>query len=42
MCKNCCVLDAEIDFESKMQDEFEKELEKDYFEILSESGNGVE
>ena len=27
MCKNCSVLDKEIDFESKMQDEFEKELE---------------
>ena len=36
MCKNCSILDREIDFESKMQDEFEKELKNNYFESLSE------
>ncbi len=35
-CSNCSVLDSEIEFESKMQDEFDKQLEKDYFESLKE------
>ena len=29
-------LDEEIDFENKMQEDFEKELEKDYFSMIEE------
>ncbi len=36
-CTNCSVLDSEIEFESKMQDDFEQQLEKDYFESLKET-----
>lgn len=33
--------DEEIDFECKMQEAFEKQLEQEYFESLSENRNGA-
>lgn len=38
MCNNCYLLDCEIDFEAKEQEKFEKQLEEDYFAMLSEFG----
>lgn len=35
MC-NAEKLDKEIDFENKMQEDFEKELENDYFSMIEE------
>lgn len=35
-CDGCSILDSQIDFESKMQDEFEEQLKKDYLESLEE------
>lgn len=34
-------VDNEIDIESKLQDDFEKSLEKDYFEMETEERNGA-
>lgn len=34
-------VDNEIDVESKLQEEFEVELEKDYIEMVTEERNGV-
>lgn len=34
-------VDNEIDIESKLQEEFEAELEKNYIEMLTEERNGV-
>ena len=39
--KNSRQIDNEIDIESKLQEEFEAELEKNYIEMITEERNGA-
>lgn len=39
--KNSLQIDNEIDIESKLQEEFETELEKNYIEMITEERNGA-
>lgn len=39
--KNSLQIDNEIDIESKLQEEFEAELEKNYIEMITEERNGA-
>ena len=39
--KNSLQIDNEIDIESKLQEEFEAEIEKNYIEMITEERNGA-
>lgn len=39
--RNSLQIDNEIDIESKLQEEFEAELEKNYIEMITEERNGA-
>lgn len=39
--KNSLQIDNEIDVESKLQEEFEAELEKNYIEMITEERSGA-